>query len=284
MSTAKPGLRELLRQPELIVAPGAYDGLTAKLIRNAGFPCVYMSGGTTSASYGYPDYGLLTMTEMVENAGRIANAVDIPVISDADNGYGNELNVFRTVQAFERAGIGGIHIEDQVSPKRCGHLEDKEIVPLDEFVVKIRAAVDARCSANFVIIARSDARARNGFEDAIARCNAALEAGADIGFLEAPQSLEEIAAVPKLVKGPCLLNIVARGKTPDIDLPAVSEMGYRVAILPGLVAVTVIDAVEKALAELRATHRHPRTELGPKEIFERAGSGYWEPLRSKYRR
>ena len=204
------GLRALLRGEAMVIAPGAYDGLTAKLVAQAGFPAVYMTGAGTSVSHGYPDFGLLTMSEMVENAARIVQSVDVPVIADADTGYGNELNVFRTVQEYERRGVAAIHIEDQVSPKKCGHLDDKEIVPRDDYIAKIRAAVAARRDGDFMIIARTDARAVAGLEEALARANASLAAGADMAFVEAPQTMDELAAVPKRVAGPCLLERGAR--------------------------------------------------------------------------
>jgi 2-methylisocitrate lyase-like PEP mutase family enzyme len=193
-------LRTLLQGETMVVAPGAYDGLTAKLVAQAGFSAVYMTGAGTSVSHGYPDFGLLTMSEMVENAGRIVRAVNVPVIADADTGYGNELNVFRTVQEYQQRGVAGIHIEDQVSPKKCGHLDDKEIVSRDDYVAKIRAAVAAR-QGDFTIIARTDARAVAGLEEAVARANAALAVGADMAFVEAPQTMDEVAAVPRLVAG-----------------------------------------------------------------------------------
>src|SRR5215470_16903145 len=160
--------RDLLRQDGMIVAPGAYDCVTAKLIEQAGFAAVYMTGAGTAASLGYPDFGLVTMSEMVANAQRIAAAVSVPVVADADTGYGNELNVFRTVREYERCGVAGIHIEDQVFPKKCGHLEGKQIISREDYLAKIRAAIAARRDGNFVIIARTDARAVAGFEEAIA--------------------------------------------------------------------------------------------------------------------
>jgi 2-methylisocitrate lyase-like PEP mutase family enzyme len=199
------------------------------MIERAGFPAVYMSGAAVSASLGYPDYGLVTMSEMVERAGVIARSVSIPVVSDADTGYGNELNVTRTVREFEARGVAAIHIEDQVSPKRCGHLDNKELIGRDAYVSKIRAAVAARQDPDFVIIARSDARTVNGFDDAIERVNAALAAGADVAFFESPTSEEELAAIPRLVKGDCLLNIVQAGKTPLISFARARELGYRLA-------------------------------------------------------
>src|SRR3984885_11864961 len=197
------------------------------------------------------------MTEMVDNAGRIAAAVELPLIADADTGYGNELNTVRTVREYEARGVAGIHIEDQGFPKKCGHLDDKEIVPREEWLAKIRAAVSARRHPAFIIIARTDSRAVIGFDEAIARANAALAAGADMAFVEAPQTMEEVAAVPRLVKGPCLLNVVRGGKTPDLDLAEAERMGYRLAILPGLLIKNVVGVCQDALAALKATQRHP---------------------------
>ena len=250
--TGATGLRALLRGEAMVIAPGAYDGLTAKLVAQAGFPAVYMTGAGTSVSHGYPDFGLLTMSEMVENAARIVRSVDVPVIADADTGYGNELNVFRTVQEYEQRGVAGIHIEDQVTPKKCGHLDDKEIVSREDYVAKIRAAVAAKRDGDFMIIARTDARAVAGLEEAVARANAALAAGADMAFVEAPQTMEELAAVPKQVRGPCLLNVVRGGKTPEIDLLHAQALGYRLAIVPGLLLKAVIGACDEVLAELQA--------------------------------
>src|SRR6266545_837134 len=180
--------RDLLRRDGMVVAPGAYDCITARLIERAGFEAVYMTGAGTAATLGYPDFGLVTMSEMVGNAGRIAAAVALPVIADADTGYGNELNVVRTVREYETAGVAGIHIEDQGFPKKCGHLDDKEIVPREDWLAKIRAAAAARRSADFLVIARTDARAVAGFDEAIARANGAITAGADMAFVEAPQT------------------------------------------------------------------------------------------------
>src|ERR1700730_12658218 len=174
--------RDLLRRGGLTIAPGAYDCITARSIAQAGFGAVYMTGAGTAATLGYPDYGLLTMSEMADNAGRIAAAVDVPVIADADTGYGNELNATRTVREYEKRGVAGLHIEDQGFPKKCGHLDDKVVIPLDEYLAKIRAAAAARTDPGFLLIARTDARAVIGFEEAVARMNAALAAGADMAF------------------------------------------------------------------------------------------------------
>jgi 2-methylisocitrate lyase-like PEP mutase family enzyme len=278
-------LRALLNAGSIIVAPGAYDGLTGRLIASAGFNVAYMTGAGTAAGLGYPDFGLLTMTEMAENAGRIVNASGLPVIADADTGFGNELNVVRTVREYERRGVAGLHIEDQAFPKKCGHLDGKEVVGRDEFVAKIRAAVAARVDPDFLIIARSDARAVLGMEEAAARCNAALEAGADMAFFEAAQTLEEVAAVPKMVRGPCLLNMVWGGKTPLVDIPTAERMGYRLAILSGILFKNVIGVCDQALRELRETGRHPTPGAGlnVREVFDRVGAAEWDALRTRFR-
>jgi 2-methylisocitrate lyase-like PEP mutase family enzyme len=277
--------RELLHKDRMVVAPGVYDGLTARLVARAGFEAVYMTGAGTAASLGYPDFGLVTMSEMVANARLIAAATDLPVIADADTGYGNELNVFRTVREFETAGVVGIHLEDQGFPKKCGHLDDKEILPREDWLAKIRAAVAARRGPDFVIIARTDARAVAGFDEAIARANAAFSAGADMAFVEAPQSLDEAQAVPSLVRGPCLLNVVYGGKTPPLDLGAAEAMGYKLTILPGLLLTFVIGVCEEKLVELRATARHPLPPGGMtvREMFRRVGAEEWDVRRTRFR-
>ncbi len=277
-------LRALLRQPGMVTAPGAYDGLTAMLVAQAGFPAVYMTGAGTSVAQGYPDFGLLTGSEMVANGARMARAVDVPVICDADTGYGNELNVIRTVQDYERAGVAGIHIEDQVSPKRCGHLDDKEIVPLEDWIAKIRAAAAARRDPDFLLIARTDSRAVMGFEESIRRANAALDAGADMAFVEAPQTMDELTAVPKLVKGPCLLNVVWGGKTPDIDMRAAEALGFKLAIVPALLLMASITACDQALARFKATQRYPEQgALTVRDAFNRVGAAEWGVFRTQFR-
>ena len=278
-------LRALLRQDGMIVAPGAYDGITARLVAQAGFSAVYMTGAGTSATYGYPDFGLLTMTEMVENAARIVRTSGIPVIADADTGYGNELNVLRTVRDYEQCGVAGIHIEDQVSPKKCGHLDDKQIVPREDWLAKIRAAAHARRDPDFLIIARTDSRAVAGFEEAIARANAALQAGADMAFVEAAQTMEEVAAIPRRVAGPCLLNVVRKGKTPEIDLREAEALGYKLAIVPGLLFKAAMGACEAALESLKTHHRHPvlQPDLTVRDAFDRMGAREWESYRTQFR-
>ncbi|HUE38784.1 MAG TPA: isocitrate lyase/PEP mutase family protein [Candidatus Binatia bacterium] len=277
-------LRALLARDEMLIVPGAYDAITARAVERAGFDAVYMTGAGTAAALGYPDYGLATMTEMVDNAGRIAAAVSIPVIADADTGYGNELNVARTVREYERRGVAAIHLEDQVFPKRCGHLDEKRVIAAEDFVSKIRAAAASRTDPDFLLIARTDARAVIGLDEAIARANAALAAGADVAFVEAPETLDEIRAVPSRVRGPCLLNYVLGGKTPALDLDEAERAGYRLAIVPGLLLITSLIACEDALAELRATRRHPKPAraMSLKDAFRRFGAEEWDALRRRF--
>jgi 2-methylisocitrate lyase-like PEP mutase family enzyme len=277
-------LRQLLRKDGMLVAPGAYDCITARTIAQAGFEAVYMTGAGTAATLGYPDYGLVTMSEMADNAGRIASAVDVPVIADADTGYGNELNATRTVREYERRGVAGLHIEDQGFPKKCGHLDNKTVVPLDEYVTKVRATVAARTNSDFLIIARTDSRATMGFEEAIRRANAALRAGADMAFVEAPQTLEEVMAVPRLVEGPCLLNVVWRGKTPDIPFADAQRAGYKLAIVPGLLFKAVIGVCDAMLGELKAKGQHPDidTKLTVREAFRRVGADQWDAVSERF--
>jgi 2-methylisocitrate lyase-like PEP mutase family enzyme len=281
-----PGkLRGALNAQRLLVLPGVYDAISARVCERAGFGGVYMTGAGTAASLGFPDFGLITMTEIVQRAGTIAQSVCIPVIADADTGFGNELNVTRAVREYERAGVAGLHIEDQVFPKRCGHLEGKEVVPLDDYLAHVRAAVAARCNPAFMVIARTDARAVTGFEDAIARANAGLEAGADMAFVEAVETVEEMRAVPKLVKGPCLLNVVRGGKTPDATFSEIEAMGYRVAILPSLLIGAAIDGMASAL-KVMADAKAPPSSKGAMPVSERfrqAGSDEWTELRTKFR-
>lgn len=225
--------RTLLNQPGIIRAPGAYDAWSAKLVEQAGFPAVYMTGYGVSASViGRPDVGLLTMTEMVTAAKNMVSSVHIPVIADADNGYGGTLNVIRTVQEYIHIGVAAIQLEDQVTPKRCGHMEGKQVIPKQEMIAKIKAAVYARQGKDIVIIARTDARAVNGFKDALERANSYVAAGADVIFLEAPQSIEEIKSIAQSIKKPLLSNMVEHGKTPFLKASELEAIGYKIVIYP----------------------------------------------------
>jgi 2-methylisocitrate lyase-like PEP mutase family enzyme len=276
-------LRTLLSRPGMLIAPGAYDAIGARLIAQAGFPVVYMTGAGVCAARGYPDFGLLTMTEMADSAGLMARAVDVPLIADADTGYGNELNVNRTVREYQSRGVAAIHIEDQVAPKRCGHLEGKTVVSCEEFVSKIAAAVDARGPGGMVIIARSDARAVNGLDDAIRRANAALDAGADMAFVEAVQGLEELAIVPRRIHGACVLNVVPGGKTPSIDLREAQAMGYKLAILPATLLNATVEGGDAALLEIKTRHAAPALNVPVTTMFRRFGADEWEALRHRSR-
>jgi 2,3-dimethylmalate lyase len=254
--TPRPGgparLRALLESGQTIVAPGAFDPLSARLVEEAGFPAVYMTGfGTSAALIGRPDVGLLTMTEMAGNAGRIAACVDIPVIADADTGYGNPLNVIRTVGAFEAAGVAGIHIEDQVAPKKCGHMEGKLVIPPEEMVQKVRAAVEARTRPEFVIIARTDARAVEGLELALQRGRMYREAGADALFIEALTTEAEAAEAARAFPGvPLLFNWAEGGKTPPVSLDRIKELGYRIVIFPISTLLAATGAMRRILQEI----------------------------------
>jgi len=250
-----PRLRALLESGQTIVAPGAFDPLAARLVEEAGFPAVYMTGfGTSAALIGRPDVGLLTMTEMAANAGRIADCVDIPVIADADTGYGNPLNVIRTVGAYEVAGVAGIHVEDQVAPKKCGHMEGKLVIPAAEMAAKIRAAVEARAQPEFVIIARTDARAVEGLEPALERARLYREAGADALFIEALVSEAEVEEAARAFPGvPLLFNWAEGGKTPPVSLARLTELGYRIVIFPISTLLAATAAMQAILREIASS-------------------------------
>lgn len=246
MSNGKK-LRELLKRDEILIAPGAYDAWSARLVEVAGFSAVYMTGYGVSASVlGKPDIGLVTLTEMSNQLRNIVAAVDIPVIADADNGYGGLLNVIRTVELYEQTGLAAIQLEDQVTPKRCGHMEGKEVIPKEEMVAKIKAAVYARKDPDFMIIARTDARAVNNFEDAVDRAVAYEEAGADIIFFEAPQSVEEMKEFHKHIKVPTFANMVEKGKTPLLTGKELYDIGYKIVIYP----VSSLYVVTKAILDM----------------------------------
>ena len=270
--TRRPGgparLRALLESGQTIVAPGAFDPLSARLVEEAGFPAVYMTGfGTSAALIGRPDVGLLTMTEMAGNAGRIAACVDIPVIADADTGYGNPLNVIRTVGAYEAAGVAGIHIEDQVAPKKCGHMEGKQVIGAQEMAAKVRAAVDARAQPEFVIIARTDARAVEGLERALERARLYRAAGADVLFIEALVSEAEVEEAARAFPGvPLLFNWAEGGKTPPVGLARLTELGYRIVIFPIGTLLAATAAMRAILREI-ATAGTPAAALAGLPTF-----------------
>jgi len=246
--------RQLLNQPGIIQAPGSYDCLTAKLIQQAGFPAVYMTGaGTSVAQLGYPDLGLATMTDMIANAVSITDILDVPLIADADTGYGGILNVRRTVRQYERAGVAAIHIEDQEMPKRCGHLDDKKVVSTEDMVQKIRAAVDARTDDDFTIIVRTDSIAVTGWEDAMVRCEEYIKAGADALFVEALRTPEEVEQVGKNISVPLLYNFVESGKSPLLSAADLEKFGFKIVIYPASALLAVTRVVEKIMAQLKET-------------------------------
>jgi 2-methylisocitrate lyase-like PEP mutase family enzyme len=241
-------LRELLAGPEPVLAPGAYDALSARLVERAGFPAVYMTGFGASASLlGRPDVGLLSFDEMAGHARRLAQAVSVPLIADADDGYGNPLNVMRTVREYAAAGVAALHIEDQVAPKRCGHMEGKDVIDAAEMVEKVRAAIEARGDGELLIIARTDARAVEGLDAALERARRYREAGADAVFVEAPETEQEIEAVAAAFPDvPLVFNWVDGGKTPQLPLERIRELGFALVIYP----VTTLFAGARAVADV----------------------------------
>ena len=279
-------LRRMLAEPGIIVAPGAYDGFSARLIEAAGFKAVYMTGAGTAASHlGQPDLGLATLTEMATHAGHLASCVSLPLIADADTGYGNALNVVRTVREYEKAGVAGCHIEDQVAPKKCGHIAGKQVVDATEFADKIRAAVEYRTDPDFVVIARTDARAVTGLDDAIARANLYREAGADLIFFEAPQSVEEIQRVAREVKAPLLANMVQGGRTPSMKATELEQLGFKIVIFPGVCMRAAVPAIESALTTLRQTGTdwpEGGAVMGPMDIFRKVGFDWWREVEEKF--
>lgn len=243
--TAK--LRQKLKEPGIVKVPGIYDAFTAKIAVAAGFDVVYMTGsGSSTGLLGKPDVGLLTMIEMTNNAARIVDAVNIPVIADADTGYGNAINLIRTIHEYERAGVAAVHIEDQAIPKKCGHMEGKRLVSVEEMVGKIRAATEARRDPDFIIIARTDARSVLGFDETVHRARRYVEAGADMIFGEALQSREELAEFAKAVDAPLFTDSTEWGKTPLLTASELEELGYKIVIF----STAALRVVHKAVADL----------------------------------
>ncbi len=280
----RAALRRMLAEPELTVLPGVFDALSATLVERSGLPGAYMSGAAVSiATGGVPDLGLLTMTEMAAQAAQLAGIVTGPLVADADTGFGNALNVHRAVMAYERGGVAGLHLEDQTYPKRCGHLSGKSVVPSEEFVEKIKAAVDARTDPELVLIARTDARGPLGFAEAIRRANAYLDAGADLIFVEAPQTIDEISSIPFEVAGPVMFNIVENGSSPSVELDQLATWGYRLAIHPLAIITPVVRAIIRSLTEM-----NPPTPLDgqistPGDLFETVNLNAWLELGNRFR-
>jgi carboxyvinyl-carboxyphosphonate phosphorylmutase len=252
MNMAKK-LRKLLEEPGLIMAPGAYDAISAKLIEKAGFDVVYLSGGGSAGSLGYPDFGLRTLTEKVIQLEGICHDLNIPLIADGEAGYGSAIHVMRMIREFEKAGAAGVHIEDQDLPRRCGHIGGKKLVSKEEFVNKIKAAVDSRRDPNFLLISRIDAIAVEGFERAIERANAYIEAGIDVVFFEAIENIEQMEKLPKIINKPLLINLVEGGKTPFLNSKDLENMGYKIAIYPSSALFAAVNAINRILKELKTT-------------------------------
>ena len=247
-------LRGLLAAKEILVAPGAHDVLTAKIIEKTGFQAVYMTGYGQAASHlGTADVGLLTMSEMLARANNFASAVEVPVIADGDTGFGNAINVMRTVRQYEMAGVAAIQLEDQVAPKKCGHMTGRQVIPMEEMVGKIRAAVEARQNPDFVIIARTDARTIHGIEEAIHRAKAYEEAGADIIFVESPESVEEMKRITSGFNVPVLANMVEGGRTPLLSAQELEKLGYDLVIFPTASTYMVAQAMKNLMEELMKT-------------------------------
>ena len=232
---------------ELLIAPGVFDGLSAKLATREGFKALYASGGAIARSTGRPDTGLLSLTEVSQRMHEIAHATHLPVIADADTGFGNQLNTVRTVEEFERAGVAAIHIEDQTFPKRCGHLDGKDLISKEDMCLKIRVATKARSHAGFLIIARTDAIAVEGFSKAIERARSYLDAGADMIFVEAPETIEQIEKIAQLIPQPKMINMFYGGKTPLVSTKELVEMGYSIVIIPSDLQRAAMKAMQLTL-------------------------------------
>ena len=273
-SNAPARLREAMSSPGLLWGPGVYDGISARIADQVGFPLLYMTGAGTAASrIGEPDLGLTTASEMVENARNIQAVVTTPVIADADHGFGALVNVIRTVHQYEQSGIAGIHIEDQAFPKRCGHLNDKVVIDRDEFRRRMRAAASERWNPDFLLIARTDARAGHGFEEAWSRIEDAFDAGVDVGFFEAPESRGELEEIAHRANGrPMLLNQATNGRTPSLTVSEIEELGFKFAIWPAACMIPAANAIWASLRTLKnqGTDRSVFTE-SPRDFFNWMG-------------
>ncbi|HSF57902.1 MAG TPA: oxaloacetate decarboxylase [Candidatus Binatia bacterium] len=282
----RQALKQRLKGDELLVAPGCFDGLSARLVEEAGFAAAYLSGGAVARSMGIPDIGLVTMSEVIERAAQVVAAVKIPVIADADTGYGNAINLVRTVREFERTGVAAIHIEDQITPKRCGHLDGKEVIPLAEMENKLEAALASRVDPDFCIIARTDARGVNGFDDAIERGRAFARLRVDAVFVEAPQSETELEAIPRALPDvPLLVNVFKGGKTPLLPVARLQQMGYRIAIYPSETQRAGIYAMRMALGLLKREGTTETMDAALTTFKERdqiVGLNDWQRLERQY--
>tara|TARA_B100000959_G_scaffold216451_1_gene228092 strand:+ start:497 stop:1369 length:873 start_codon:yes stop_codon:yes gene_type:complete len=254
MNIKKRDLRNRIEQGEFICAPGVFDLISARIADRLEFPALYMTGyGVVASSLGLPDAGLAGYSDMVERVDRIASATSTPVIADGDTGYGGLLNVDHTVRGYERAGACAIQLEDQASPKKCGHTPDRKVIPVEDMVSKIKVALTARESEDFLVIARTDSRTGLGIEEAIRRGQAFADAGADIIFVESPESVEEMAEIGRRIEKPLLANIVVGGSTPLLSIDELSDMGYQLAIFPGSAFLAMGAAVESVYKHIKST-------------------------------
>ena len=280
----RQALRERIASGELTVAPGVFDGLSASLVGRIGFAAAYLTGaGVAASGFGLPDIGLVTQTEMAERARMMVRALgDVPLIADADTGYGAALNVVRTVREYESAGVAAIQLEDQAFPKKCGHLPEKELISAEEFVLKLRAALDARTDPDLLVIARTDARAPLGLDAAIDRANTYARAGADVIFVEAPHSIEEIERISKEIDAPLLINLVLGGLTPLESSERLAELGFAIAIHPSLPLSSAAWAMLSGLAELAGKDPSQWVPDTPAEFFNLVGLAEWSAIGDRY--
>ena len=280
-------LRKLLKEEEILLAPGCFNALSARLVEQAGFKAVYISGAALAGNFlGYPDIGLTTMSEVLENVRNIVRVTSLPVICDADTGFGNAINMMRTVREFESTGLAGIQIEDQVMPKKCGHTEGKLLISKAEMVQKVKAAVDARQDPDFVLVVRTDAIAVNGLGDALDRAKVYQEAGADVIFVEAPRTVEEMRRICATIRAPLLANMVeGGGKTPVLPLEELKKIGYKLVIYPVSAHMAAIKAMQEVLAVLKqegTTARFASRMVPFQEMFEVVGRSNFTALEKKY--
>ena len=284
--TLRRVFKQFLKRDKLLVAPGCFDGLSARLVEEAGFEAAYFSGGAVARSMGLPDIGLVTMSEVIERAAQVVSAVKIPVIADADTGYGNAINLVRTVREYERVGVTAIHIEDQITPKRCGHLDGKEVISLPEMIKKLEAALASRADPDFCIIARTDARGVHGLDDAISRARAFAQLDVDAVFVEAPQSESELEQIPRALPNiPLVVNVFKGGKTLMLPAERLEKMGYRIAIYPSETQRAGIYAMRQALSLLKRKGTTEAMDEALTTFKERdtiVGLDDWQELERKF--
>lgn len=281
-------LRNMLKEPGIIVAPGVYDGISARVIEQAGFQAAFMTGaGTAASAIGEPDIGLTTLTEMVNTCKTLAMTLNIPLICDADTGYGNALNTIRTVHEYEMAGAAAVQFEDQLAPKRCGHMSGKIVIPAEEFAQKIKAAVNEKYYKDTLIVARTDSRVIEGFDAAVERCKRYIDAGADILFFEAPQSVDEVRKVAEIFgkQIPLLSNQVFGGKTPSLTADELEEMGYKIVIFGSTMPYTASVLLRRIAEKLmkNRTDKDIIPEGNAMDLFITMGLSAWMDLSEKYK-